>query len=243
MKRITKSAVLAVAIGSVLGAGMASAQVTATVGGSAQASANYVSFDGVTGNSTTPYTSGALTVDFGTDAQTVLTPNTYGSAQPYLSGNNNLNFGSIYNGPDTTTYLTAGIEGPNSSPITFNFSTGQNYFGLLWGSVDANNTLTFWSGPNGTGSVLETITGTDLNTLNNEIAQTGYGDTSDTWGTAYVNVDTSTPFESVVASTTTFTFEIDNVAYGSTVPDGGMTIALLGGAFAGLQALRRKLSC
>jgi hypothetical protein len=33
--------------------------------------------------------------------------------------------------------------------------------------------------------VLETITGTDLNTLNNEIAQTGYGDTSDTWGTAY----------------------------------------------------------
>jgi len=35
---------------------------------------------------------------------------------------------------------------------------------------------------------------------------------------------------------------MDNFTYSGAVPDGGMTIALLGGALVGLQALRRKLS-
>jgi len=35
---------------------------------------------------------------------------------------------------------------------------------------------------------------------------------------------------------------MDNLTYSGAVPDGGMTIALLGGALVGLQALRRKLS-
>jgi hypothetical protein len=37
---------------------------------------------------------------------------------------------------------------------------------------------------------------------------------------------------------------MDNIAYGDIngVPDGGMTVALLGGALVGLQALRRKVN-
>ena len=48
-------------------------------------------------------------------------------------------------------------------------------------------------------------------------------------GTAYVNINTGSPFESVIATTGTTTFEIDNVAYGTaSVPDGGLTAGLLG---------------
>jgi hypothetical protein len=41
---------------------------------------------------------------------------------------------------------------------------------------------------------------------------------------------------------TTFTFEIDNVTCGSNgVPDGGMTVGLLGMALLGMSVIRRKL--
>jgi len=247
MKKVSKPAGLAAAVLSLVCAGSVYADtITAVVGGSAQGGATYVSFDGLTPGQTTPYSSGALTVDFTGNAQTESSGVNNGSASPLLSGNNNLYFGAIYAGGDNTTYLAAGTSG-NVPPgsITFNFATAQNYFGLLWGSVDANNTLTFYSGANGTGSVLDTITGTELNALNSVIAQTGYGDIYDAWGTAYVNVDIAAGFESVVATTGTFTFELDNVAYGSnsSVPDVNMTAGLLGGALVGLQMLRRKLFC
>jgi hypothetical protein len=42
---------------------------------------------------------------------------------------------------------------------------------------------------------------------------------------------------------TTFTFEIDIVAYGSNgVPDGGMTVGLLGMTLLGMSVIRRKLA-
>ena len=236
MKNILKSAGLAAAIVSLACVGSVNADtITAVVGGSAQSGANYVTFDSLSGGQTAAYTSGSLTVDFTPNAQTESSGVNNGSASPILSGNNNLYFGSIYSGADNTTYLASG-NNVNSGVLTFNFSTAQNYFGLLWGSVDAGNTLTFYSGANGTGTAIYTITGAGLNAINSVIAQTGYGDIYDSWGTAYVNVDTSAAFESVVATTSTFTFEIDNVAYGSgSVPDGGATALLLGLGFAGLS--------
>jgi hypothetical protein len=241
---------LSVGLVSLLGTGSAFAQYTAVIGGSAQSGATYVNFDSATPGSDTSIVSGALTVSFAGNAEAVQGPQAVSStdnygAPPILSGNNNLNFGSIYSGYDNTPFIDAGNI-PNSGQITFNFSSAQNYFGLLWGSVDANNTLTFYSGANGTGSVIESITGADLVAENSAVASGGtdYGDTFNPWGTAYVNVDTSSAFESVVATSGTFTFEIDNVAYGdygSSVPDGGMTFGLLGGALVGLRALRRRL--
>jgi hypothetical protein len=243
---------LSVGIVSLLGANSVFAQYTAVIGGSAQSGATYVSFDSATPGSATSITSGGLTVTFAGNAETVEGPQGTTStdnngAPPILSGNNNVHFGSAYTGYDNTPFIDAG-NNPNSGKITMNFSSAQNYLGLLWGSVDANNTLTFYSGANGSGSVVETITGADLVAENSAVASGGtdYGDTFNPWGTAYVNVNTSATFESVVATTDTFTFEIENLAYGdfggSSIPDGGLTVALLGGSMLVLGALRRRLA-
>ena len=45
----------------------------------------------------------------------------------------------IINGPDTTTYLTTGI-----GSVTLTLPGPEKYFGLLWGSVDTYNTLSFY---------------------------------------------------------------------------------------------------
>ena len=60
-------------------------------------------------------------------------------------------------------------------------------------------------------------------------------------GTFYVNIDTTLAFNKVVASSTQYAFEFDNVAYKS-VPDSGSTIALMGAALLGFAALRRKFA-
>lgn len=233
MKIISKSTGLVAAIVSLACMGSANANtITAVVGGSAESGATYVNFDSLSGGQTASYNSGALTVLFNPNAQTEfgsgVTSVNNGAAQPILSGNNNVNFGSAYTGSDNTTYLAAG-NNVNNGSLTFNFTTAQNYLGLLWGSVDAGNLLTFYSGANGSGSVVATVTGANLNTINPVVAQTGFGDTFDAWGTAYVNINTTSGFQSVVATTTTFTFEVDNVAYGNVagVPDVTSSFILL----------------
>lgn len=145
-------------------------------------------------------------------------------AAPYISGGNGAGFGNA-NGADTTKYLSTGI-----GAVTLTFSSNQNYFGILWGSVDYYNTLSFYNGANLVGS----FTGTDIwaSANGNQGAA----------GTFYVNFsDLSGAFNKVVASSTQNAFELDNLAY-NRVPESGATIGLLGVAFAGLVALRRKLS-
>jgi hypothetical protein len=242
---------LALALVSVACAGSLNAQVSAVIGGNAQSGETYVNFDSLLSGQSSSYATGALTVSFTGNASTVAGNGPFGATDPYLSGNNNEFFeASTPAGYDATTYLQAGDNriGANGAPdngsIIFSFSVPQTYLGLLLGSIDANNTLTFYAGQNGTGGVVDiagqsSITGSYLNSLNSSI---NIGDYTDSNGTAYVNIDSSAPFESVVATTGTTTFEIDNVSYNNNgVPDGGMTIALLGGTLAGLQALRRKL--
>ena len=75
------------------------------------------------------------------------------------------------------------------------------YFGLLWGSVDTYNTLTFFDGATQVGS----ITGTQINASAN-------GDQGSS-GTFYVNVTSDLVFNKVVGSSTQFAFEVDNFAF------------------------------
>jgi hypothetical protein len=262
---------LAVGVVSLLGAGSAMAynlyNVTGIagitggnvqIGGNAQSGAVYGNLDNATPETQTAFTSGGLSVSFNANAG--IGPGAQGSgaapAAPYLSGNNNMFFEPTTPvGPDTTPFVYAG-NGAGSA--TFSFGKTQNYFGLLWGSIDLgnaggqlNNLLTFYSGPNGTGSVVAQIDGSQLATIDPQIDEVGSyfpgtslgsGDLG-IGGTAYVNLDLAGGYESVVATSGNFTFEIDNVAWaGASAPDGGMTVVLLGGAFIGLQALRRKLS-
>jgi hypothetical protein len=217
---------------------------TVQVGGGALPGQTYQSFDSLSPGQTTTFTSGSFSAAFtpnaGEDAP--------GSANPVLTGNNNVFFetpSSLTTGGvgDTTPWVATGYAGDGGT-ITFNFGASENYLGLLWGSVDYQNGLTFWSGANGTGSIVGSLSGLALEDADLQInggsppteGSTGVN------GTVYVNIDTSAAFESVVASSGYTTFEIDNMAYGTTcVPDSGMTMTLLGGALVGLQALRRKM--
>jgi hypothetical protein len=147
-------------------------------------------------------------------------------AAPFLSGNNGDGFGAQGPGADNTRYLSTGI-----GSIVFDFTSNQTYFGLLWGSVDDYNTLSFYNGA----ALVGQYNGSQIWAAAN-------GDQG-TQGTFYVNFDdVSGSFNKVVASSTQYAFEIDNIAYNSrSVPDAGSTAALLGLGLVGLMSLRRKL--
>lgn len=188
---------------SLLGFGIsanASLTVTSVIGG-APAGVNFVNFNNLDlGNA--GGTSNNVGVSMNGTAQVVQgsVPEQY--AAPYISNTNGLLFGdNTVSGPDSTKYLTTGYGGS----ITFNMPEPQRYFGILWGSVDPQNTLTFFALD---GSTIGTLTGTD-------ITSTANGDRG-ALGTYYVNITSSQSFSKVVASGTTF--EMDNLAYNATIP-------------------------
>jgi len=217
MKNFLKGSLTLAAV--VLVAGQAGAiTINSSVGGNAWAGQNYLTFDEVI----------PANVVLTPDAQ-ALTGNIGGvAAAPFLTGNNNLYFGSVYTGADNTRYITTG-KFPTGK-IEFNFASTQTYFGLLWGSVDRYNNLEFLLD----GERVALLTGVDALSPANGYQGDG--------GSTYVNIS-GIAFNQVVAtSRDAYAFELDNVAYGVGVPDGGTTIALLGFAVVGLAGLRRKLS-
>lgn len=212
-------------------AATASATLTASVGGvPTGASLNYESFDSCTlGPSTCAPSSGLLSVVFTPDAQAVqgASPGLY--AAPFLSNSNGSLFGDpAVSGADTTTYLTSGSDtGSAGAAVTLNFTNPERYMGLLWGSVDAYNTLTFYSGANGTGTAT-VFTGGDIS----GVAGTGncVGGNQGALGTCYVNINLSSTFLSVVATSSDYAFEFDNVAFSSNtigVPEPGVVSMFL----------------
>jgi hypothetical protein len=189
-------------------------QISVSAGGSAWSGKSYLNFDGAS----------PAIVSFSGDAGLVSgTQSKY--AAPYVSGGNNVHFGDNYTGADKTSYVTSG-KLPGS--ITFNFGQDCDYFGLLWGSVDAYNTLEFIRD----GESVGVVTGRDA--VNPANGYQGQG------GSAYVNIWGIT-FDRVIAISSSYAFEIDNVAYGK-VPDGGMTLILLGTALSAMGLIRRKMS-
>lgn len=149
-------------------------------------------------------------------------------AAPYISGSNGVGFlnPNQPTGVDTSHYLSTG-----TGSVILQFNSAQNYFGMLWGSVDSYNTLSFYNGT----SLVGSFTGT-------QIWANANGDQGQQ-GTFYVNFnDLGGAFNKVVASSSQNAFELDNVAYNSKgVPDSGSTLALVGLVFAGLISIRRKL--
>jgi hypothetical protein len=78
-------------------------------------------------------------------------------AMPYFSNGNGAFFGeSPANGADSTRYLA--VEGGGTA--TFRFNAPQSYFGLLRGSVDTYNALSFYDA---SGDLITTIGGADGN--------------------------------------------------------------------------------
>ena len=194
---------------SVSHAGAATLTVSSSVGG-APTGINYVNFDNLTLGDTGG-TSGGVTVTMSPDAQAVQgTTGTY--AAPYLSNNNGTLFGDSNNGPDTTTYLTSGSNNSNSNnaQIKLVFPNPEEYMGLLWGSVDNYNTLSFYSGGTLIGGPFQ---GTDV--------FAGANGDQGVNGTYYVNINSNTFFDTVIATSTQYAFEFDNVSFNPTNIGGG----------------------
>ena len=204
-------------------AAQAALTIDATIGG-APTGVNYATFDNLAlGN--TGGVSGGLTVSFSGTGQTVQGSSSGQFAAPFLSNNNGAPFGIASNGADTTYYLSTGI-----GTVTLLLPGAMQYVGLLWGSVDNYNSLELWSGT----TLVGTVTGTDVwNGANGDQGMNG---------TFYVNINSTEAFDRVVAVSTGYAFELDNVAYNTTitgVPE-PMTWTVFGAGLLSLAAFRRR---
>jgi hypothetical protein len=212
--RILKSLVVASTVLSLAGAGAANAALS--VSGSVGGAPTGVVLDNL--NWLTLGTAGGLspqsgvTVSFAGGGRAVQGSVGGQYAAPFLSGGNGAGFGNPIgtnqpNGVDATIYATTAAGGSSVTILLpANGGAGYKYFGLLWGSVDGYNTLSFFDGATLVGS----ITGGNVTASPN--GNQGVN------GTLYVNITSDTAFNRVVATSSQFAFEFDNIAFNQTIP-------------------------
>ena len=148
------------------------------------------------------------------------------AGQPeYLTGG----YGSLLTtiAADSGNYFSTG-----TGSITINFNQPETWFGLLWGSIDTENLLTFKNGNN----TVFTVTGTAVQNAAAGFLSNGFQGPG---GSAYVLVNTDTPFTSVVASSGVVSFEFGGVV-GSPVPEPSSFLCLFG-IGVGIVARRRRI--
>ena len=115
------------------------------------------------------------------------------------------------------------------------FASQQQYFGLLWGSIDLYNTLSFYNG----NTLVGALTG-------GQVLAGANGDQGVN-GTLYVNINSTLSFDRVVATSSEYAFELDNIAYSADpapVPEpstyfAGALLALVFGV-QGVRSLRSR---
>jgi hypothetical protein len=150
---------------------------------------------------------------------------TGGNAE-YLTGD----YGSALttNPADSGNYFSTG-----TGTITIDFNQPETWLALLWGSIDTGNQLTFMNGSN----TVFTVTGTDVQNAAAGFVSNGFQGPG---GSAYVLVNTSTPFTSVIASSSSVSYEFGGVV-ASAVPEPNSFWCLFGLGI-GIVALRRRIS-
>ena len=132
--------------------------------------------------------------------------------------------GGLYAQPysDDTNYMA--VLGGGSETIAY--AGGKTEFGLYWGSVDTYNSLQFYDG-----TTLEaTVAGAAVAPLMSNGGQTSYA------SNGYVLIGGLPKFTSVVVSSSSNSFEFDNVV---AAPEPS-TWAMLGIGFVGLAAVATR---
>ena len=239
-----KTSRIAVSVGTALllaaSAGIASASTITASLFSPDAGLGPVIIDltGITATSQAPFSGPGYSVSFAVDPDqgvvkgaldsryAIPVAGVTGGNAEYLTGD----YGSALttDPADSGNYFSTG-----TGTITIDFNQPETWLALLWGSIDTGNQLTFKNGS----STVFTVSGTDVQKAAAGFAGNGFQGPG---GSAYVLVNTSTPFTSVIASSGVVSFEFGGVV-GSAVPEPS-TFWCLFGLGIGIVALRRRIS-
>lgn len=128
---------------------------------------------------------------------------------------------------DTSSYLAVASTTPVGSE-TITLGAVDNYFGLLWGSIDTYNSVQFLLN----GNVVATVGGSSV-----LASGTPSGNQFDPGSNEYVNFTVAGGFNEVKLNTTSYNFEVDNLAFAN-VPEPGM-FGLFGVGLVALFVRRR----
>ncbi len=165
------------------------------------------------------------------------------STTPTITGNGWLPLGSTanwYAAPycvtegqaDATHYLSV-PKNLSSLPVSATISFGQdyNYLGFFWGSIDTYNMITFYN--DGVKGV--SYTGDDFINPDNLTGDQRAAETN-----KYVNLFMTDSFDAIKLTSTSYAFELDNLAVSVVPVPGAVLLGFLGLGAAGLK-LRKRL--
>jgi len=145
---------------------------------------------------------------------------------------------------DTSTLISSWVAAVDGNPVTISFSQEQDYFGLLWGSPDGINTLTFYNGT----TPIASYTGWELSAPGNGPQSEGLlpnGLVAGQYGGGYVTftaTSSADDFTKVVLSEPGSTnFESANYSSAAAAPEPAIwSMLMLGVGAIGFTMRRRK---
>jgi hypothetical protein len=172
---------------------------------------------------------GVTTIDFESGAPTsgLAVYSAPGPGPAVVSGNT---VSSLLSLDDTSKYLAVSILGDErgTTPVTIAFANPLDYFGLYWGTPNANNTISFFNGD----TLLESFRGDALYSV---VPSTG---------AVYANffAEAGESFNKVVLSEISVAFESDNHAYkvAESVPEPVTSLTAFASVVAGVLMKRQQ---